>query len=793
MSDSFPPSGAIRRAVFLSYARDDAEAARRIADALRAFGIEVWFDQNELRGGDAWDAKIKKQIRECTLFVAVISAQTQSRGEGYFRREWKLAVERTHDMHEGVPFLLPVVVDETRESDALVPEQFMRVQWTRLEHGVPTPEFVLQVKRLLDGPRVPRATSPAARPSAPATPAPIPPAPTSPGRRLPTIWVVLAVFVVAAALLWFLLPRHGSAEKIASSPAASTVPAAETAAAAAPVVNDKPAVADKSIAVLPFINMSEDKDNAFFADGMQEDILTKLARVREFRVVSRTSVMQYRNTTKPIREIARELGVTYILEGSVQRAGDRVRVTGQLIAADKDEHVWANSYDRNLTDVFAIQADLSQEIASALKTALSPEERSALAHRPTENPVAYDDYLKGRDLLDNSPNGSPSMLRQSESYFREAVQQDPKFAAAWGELAIAYALYSFWGFDASPERLAEGDAVIAKAEQLAPQDPDVIESIGTYAYYAHRDYTRAIAQYEKLAALRPNDATVFSSLGLIQRRQGRWAESLDNMRRAIALDPANRGYLSNLVASLICCRRWDEARSVQQRLIAVTSIKLREQLFAAQVDFKATGSLRAADDLLARLTPAEREAPVAIFYRKFYAIERGDFAAFKQLDQRQPTYDEEEVPAFSAVIAGVAYHASGDSAALKARIAGPLADLQAQVQREPSNMQAWSYLAALKALAGNKDEARQAAQRAAELMPESRDALDGPNYQFEVAEVAALTGDKEGAIAGINHLLNVPSSFSVADFRAIPSFAGLRGDPRFEELMNDPKNNAPLF
>ncbi len=273
------------RAVFLSYSREDTEAARRIADALRAFGMEVWFDQNELRGGDSWDAKIKKQIRECALFLPIISAHTQSRVEGYFRREWKLGVERTHDMAGGVAFITPVVIDDTLESAAVVPEEFMRYQWTRLPHGVPSPEFVGQVKKLLEAPRQAAAAAvraqPAQAPAAAAAPAPVK-APV-PG----WVWGAAGVFVagIGAALFFALKPAKPA---IAEQPAAVAAPAS-------------PAASDKSIAVLPFDNMSEEKDaSAFFADGMQEDILTNLSFIHDLRVVSRTSVLQYRGTTKPI-------------------------------------------------------------------------------------------------------------------------------------------------------------------------------------------------------------------------------------------------------------------------------------------------------------------------------------------------------------------------------------------------------------------------------------------------------------------------------------------------------------
>ncbi|HWA85262.1 MAG TPA: tetratricopeptide repeat protein, partial [Opitutus sp.] len=290
----------------------------------------------------------------------------------------------------------------------------------------------------------------------------------------------------------------------------------------------------------------------------------------------------------------------------------------------------------------------------------------------------------------------------------------------------------------------------------------------------------------------PNDASVYSSLGLIQRRQGRWAESLENLRRAIELDPANVGYLRNLIASLIHGRRWDDLRAAHERLIAIAPDKLRERMDAASDEYSATGSTAAEDRLLAELTPAQRETPVALYYRKGWALHHRDYVEFKRLDRLQPAFPDEELPVLSAVIAGGVYQVTNDPG-LQARIAGQLAEIRAQVQREPANTQAWSLLASLEGLAGNKDDARRLAQHTVELMPESRDALDGPIYRFVDAAVAAMVGDKDRALAGIAHVLSVPAPFSVADLRASPACASLRGDPRFEALLADPKNNAPLF
>ena len=600
---------------------------------------------------------------------------------------------------------------------------------------------------------------------------------------------MLALGVAVLALVGYLALRP--AAKISAPPAAPAPAVAETKSALAAPVASK--VLNKSIAILPLANMSDDKDTGFFADGVHEDLLTNLALVSELKVVSRTSVMQYRGTTKTMKQIGEELGVAYVLEGSVRRAGNKVRVTAQLINTRTDEHVWAESYDRDLTDIFSIQAELSKKIAGALSAAISPQTQKFLERRPTENPVAYDDYLKGRASRNNSPTGSPTALREAEALFKSAAQQDPKFAAAWGELSIVHALHAFWGLDASPERLGQADAAIAQAVRLAPDDPKVIESLGTYAYYAYRDYARATEQYQKLAQLQPNNPTFYGSLGLILRRQGRWAESLANTRRALELDPANVSYTRILVTSLLPARRWEEVRAAQQRMVALLPDRLREQCLLAELEFQATGSFKAIDDLLARLTPAQRESPVGIYWRKGWAIYRRDFAEFKRLDQLQPAFEAEELTAVSAMYSGGELWANGDTAGLASRLAEELAKTRAQVEREPSNVIAVSLLSVFEALLDHREEALRLARKAIDLMPESRDSLDGPIYRFNLATVYAVTGDNDRAIEELRYTLRVPSGFSVALIRVLPVFKKLRGDPRFEALLNDPKNNAPLF
>jgi len=768
MSDS--PS--TRAGVFLSYAREDTDAARRIADALRGFGIEVWFDQSELRGGDEWDAKIKRQIRECALFVPIVSANSQARGEGYFRREWKLAIERTHDMAAGIPFLVPVVVDQTPEAKALVPEEFMRVQWTRLAGGIPTPKFVERVKGLIDEPAALPSGGRGHFPQAGATPAGHSPKVGIPG----WVWGVAAGAAIAAAA-YFGMSRRSEA------PAAE--PKADVQAPAAAKASDK------SIAVLPFENMSEEKDNEFFTDGIQEDILTDLSLVHELRVVSRTSVMQYRDTKKPIGQIASELGVAYILEGSVRREGNKVRVTGQLIHASTDEHVWAKAYDRDLTDIFAIQSELAQAIATELQAALSPQEKAMLESRPTGNTAAYDLYLKARRIGDTGDReGETSLLEK-------AVALDPSFARAWGDLADEYAFSAFNYREGVDEMLAKAKAAIDQALQLAPEDPDVIGSLGTYYYWGYRDYARANEQYQRLARQRPNDARVFNSLGLIERRQGKWAESLASMRRATELDVANLGYLNNLITTLIAARRYDELAAADRKMAALRPDEFVLGYNAALVSFFATGSTREADDFFAHLTPEEAASPEGINARADWAGNTGDLPELVRLQRLQPYYDKNDEYTHSEqdILAALNLFLSGDKAGAVSRLGHIPEEMTKLLGREPRNPRHWGFQSIVELIEGHTAEAVRDGEKSAELIPMSLDTYDAAIYESILAQTYDHAGEKDKALALYARLLRTPGApaiLNVYSLRRDPT-STLHGDPRFEAMLADPANNAPLF
>ena len=776
-------------AVFLSYAREDTDAARRIAEALRGFGVEVWFDQNELRGGDQWDAKIKRQIRECALFLPIVSGQTQERSEGYFRRERKLAVERTHDMAAGRAFVVPVVIDDTAEAVAEVPEEFMRFQWTRLVNGEPTPDFVAQVKGLLEKPRKP-TLKPADLPRPPTLPpmlkqaalarkaaAETPP----PGKKssLPGwIWGAVAAVVAAAAVGLVFLRQPGQ-----PVPPPAVVPIPAPAAPVAPVISDK------SIAVLPFTNMSEDKESGFFADGVHEDILTNLALIRELRVVSRTSVMPYRTTTKSMKQIAQELGVTYILEGSVRRSGNKVRVTGQLIHAATDEHVWAASYDRDLTDIFAIQAELSQQIAAAMKTALSPEEKILIARRPTENLAAYDAYLKARQLRQSNQGGT----QECEPMLEEAVRLDPKFALAWAELASTMTQAYFNDYDHTDTRLAKAKAAIDTAVRLAPDDPDIIERLGDFYYYGYRDFERATEQYLRLSLLRPNDSAVFGSLGFIHRRQGRWGEALKELGRAAELEPRDLRFSHTLVQLSLGLDRYDEAAALQARISALFPESLIDLAQASTIPFLARGSRREGDAIIAGFKPPMRDQPAVVYWRKQWARLVGDWAESIRLDDQQRYYDGFGESHWSQDIsAALVLWAHGDQAAARALAGQAILEGKAELAQKPSAT-SWATLAGAYALVGDKAEALRCAQTAKDLTPEAKDAVAGAPLSVNFAQILAWCGEKDRALAELARLLRTPFGENIHVAKSSFGWLPLLDDPRFQALVNDPKNNAPLF
>ncbi len=1167
-----------RGAVFLSYASQDAEAAKRICDALRGAGVEVWFDQSELVGGDAWDQKIRKQIKECALLIPIISANTQARTEGYFRLEWRLADQRTHLMAKGRPFLLPVVIDDTHDADAHVPDSFTEVQWTKAPGGVVPAAFVERTKRLLTGEAsaLPRAvgssTGPSEAPAGPSrfgrialigvavaglglaaylslrpakTPAPAASATrTASGETLQRVEAILGkpdvtrveldlagqllaqaaqaeptnalvfaawarvdcryftenydwsearqdaarkhvaqavalapdrfeVRLARAVSMKELADKAGSAEVLriwqglakerptdvdvlhslvwchfnAGDPATAlatldrieslggtnartmfnrglihllkrrfgeAMPLFEGATEREPAVkyllwrsyletiwlgrpdlarrtlaqipadyffedmpasakyfvecrardfeaalasiraiprdyvqssagafptgylrgralkflgrtaaaeaewtgalaaverrlaanpndrdllqsqavllaalgrNDaaakvwttvtqlygpshgswltmyyaferssrdellevlargrtdfmwmtaaelridpmfdqvrddprfaallKEAEADpqrapqplkaaspdpKSIAVLPFTNMSEDQDgNAFFADGIHEDILTDLAGIRELRVVSRTSVMDYRGTTKKIPQIGRELNVAYVLEGSVRRAGNKVRVTGQLIRTATDEHVWAKSFDRDLTDIFQIQTELAKAIASELNAAISPQEQQQLAARPTENLAAYDLYLKSREIANRGAASTREELQKRERLLQSAVELDPKFLDAWCELVQAHVGLIAASVDTTPARLAKATAALERARELAPEAPEVARATGAYQLFGMHDPANALAQFTQLVDRYPNDTDNLSWLAVAQMLGGRWAESLVTQRRLTRLDPANRGAGMGYAFNLRYVRRYDEALAEVRRMMVLRPDDFGLHVTMGYFSYMADGSTLLLEETLKRAEAINANSPTVVELRQAKAFHDRDYQEYLRLDKLLPNRTGRgsfDAGVATALEAAAVHRALGDTAGARDRLGSLPVRLRAQLELEPNNTQHLRALASAESILGNHAEALRLIDRAAAMLPESKETRIGMNISVVRARILAWAGDKDQAIAEITRLLKVPSELNVHMMKYSVEWLPLAKDPRFQALLEDPRNNAPLY
>jgi TolB-like protein/cytochrome c-type biogenesis protein CcmH/NrfG len=537
------------KAVFLSYASQDAEPARRICEALRGASIEVWFDQSELRGGDAWDSSIRRQIKTCALFIPLISRNTHSREEGYFRLEWKLAVDRSHLMSAAKAFLLPVVVDDTEDTDEHVPDRFREVQWTRLLGGSTPANFVERIRHLLSGEQA--AMSQPALPTMGQTvryrAALAPDAPSTPQRagRFP-IWLCIALGLI------ILLAAYLAIDKlILSKHPLSAASATES----APPAN--------SIAVLPFTDMSEKKDQEYFSDGLAETLLDLLAKTPGLHVIARTSSFSFKGKSDDIPTIANKLHVGNILEGSVRRSGNHIRVTTQLIRAADDEHLWSETYDREMSDVFKVQDDIAAAVVVALKLRLAPSQKP-LAQQ-TSSPEAYSEYLLGNQFA-NRFNTEGSRL--AVEAYKKATMLDPRYAAAYAGLSTAELLTADDTADAAG--IARAEVAADKAIELAPED-----AVGYHARSFLRtlrtwDWAGARADAEKAIAFGPGEAANYVQLGLVLIVVGRVSEATTALRKAVELDPLSTTGWTLLARAQMYAHNFPAARESTRRALEIS-------------------------------------------------------------------------------------------------------------------------------------------------------------------------------------------------------------------------------
>lgn len=542
MSQSSPHlSDSGSSAVFLSYASQDTVAATRIAEALSAAGIDVWFDRNELRGGDAWDRRIRSEIRACRLFIPVVSCSTEARTEGYFRREWKLAADRTHDLSDRVAFLLPIVIDSTSEATADVPEAFRHVQWTRLADGHPTAAFVENVSKLLGrappvGPgETGRAQGPAQGPAqAPSN------VPSSRARTLPwrALVVTLFVFLLGAGYL-VRIGFPGAVGKVAGHQIG--VPVHGSVATAVP---------EKSVAVLPFVDMSESHDQEYFSDGMAEELIDLLVKIPGLRVPAWSSSSYFKGKPARVQEIAAQLGVAHVLEGTIRKQGNHLRVSTRLVQAATGYSVWSESYDRELRDVFQTQDEIATAVVKALKISLL-QGHVPSAER-THSAEAYELYLRARAL---SATVTTENMSRAYADLRKAVTLDPGFALAWAGIAEALSednwdIRKIYGETSAPMQLvwpnvwatarAEARSAADRAVELAPDSAEAHLAKGAVLTRIEWDWPGGSAELDRALALAPDDTRVMLAAAELDVIRGEISQGVDLAKRAEELDPLGK-------------------------------------------------------------------------------------------------------------------------------------------------------------------------------------------------------------------------------------------------------------
>jgi len=603
------------------------------------------------------------------------------------------------------------------------------------------------------------------------------------GTELLIIGLILAL---GGGLLWrFAAAGHGPDRETSASPNDSRIPER-------PVL-----IPEKSIAVLPFESLSEDKSNAYFADGIQDEILTKLAAIADLKVISRTSTAKYKSKPEDLRSVSQELGVAHVLEGSVQRANDKVRVNVQLIDARVDSHLWAKSYDGDAKDIFGVETAVSQQVADALQAKLSPSAVTAIATAPTNNSAAYDLFLRGEyeerraeDEIDRAA------FERARTWYEQAIAAEPDFA-----LAIARLVENRMQWHWFMEKLdhAQLESVKAQAEQaitLAPNLAQTYVALGVCYYYGYYDYERALSAFNKAIELEPNNSSALEYSGYVHRRQGKWEQSLKELRQVLERDPRNAALAGNLASTYGALRMWKEADDAAR--------------LGLKVDPHASDAMGA---LLSKIIESSRSVDEALRVLKTFPIEEkltsssvGDVVsiigarAFVYLlahdfDSARKVWDtaekEERPRQLCSQLALDFLQGKNAEAKTKATEAKPL--LEQRLREVPDDIFAMTELGWVNLALGEKSEAVKFARQAAEILSPERDALWGPATAIGLAEIQAWTGDSDHAIAAIRHLLSIPagSVASIADLKMNPVWDPIRDDPGFQQLLTLKEHVGP--
>ena len=590
-------------------------------------------------------------------------------------------------------------------------------------------------------------------------------------RRRNIIMLVATGVTISAAAGFFLLPRV-SARKI-----------------------------DKSIAVLPFENLSEEKTNAFFADGMQDEILTNLSRIADLRVISRTSVMQYKSgIARNLREIGQQLGVAHVVEGSVQRSGNRVRVNAQLVDVRTDRHLWGQTYDRDLADVFAIQSEIAKTIADQLEAKLSPAEKDAIERAPTSDITAFDLYTLAKNLCLTAFGSSTTKanLLQAADLLNQVVARDPSFLEAYCLLAFAHDGVYFVGFDHTPARLAQAESAVQAASRLQPNAGETHLARAQNLYWGYLDYDGALAELEVAAQSLPNHPRVVELKGYIKRRQGRWDESIRDLKRAIELDPQNFLTLQQTAQTYQGLRRYVDGKTLLARILAFepNDAVTKVQHAFAELDSKAdTRPLHQMIESIRATNPAAIPS-IANNWLVCALAERDGTAAENALTafgESPITFGSAENVLFNRpFVEGVIARITKNEDRARSAFIAARAEQEKIIQAQPNYGPALCVLGLIDAGLGRREEALREGRRAVELLPVEKDQVGGNVMIKYLAMIAAWLGDKDLAFEQLTIALHRPSDLSYGQLKLMPFWDPLRGDPQFEKLVEEAKQPVVL-
>ena len=556
--------------------------------------------------------------------------------------------------------------------------------------------------------------------------------------------------------------------------------------------NESPfAVNKKSIAVLPFENLSRDPDNAYFVDGIQDEILTRLAKISALKVISRTSTMRYASRPDNLREIARQLGVAHILEGSVQRAAGAMRVNVQLIAAESDSHLWAESYDREIKNIFSVESEVAQNVADALKATLLPSESARVANVPTKNPAAYDFFLKGQYLFDQlSTSASKDPVADGKAaveLYRQAVAADSDFALAYARLSYLQSYLHWYGVDNSATVIEEARATAEQALALQPDLPEAHFAMGYVHYWCHRDYAAALREYGIARAALPNNAEVVASIGYVHRRQGIAERGIPEIKEAMVLDPRNSVLPREVANSYTALRRYVDADAAYARSLAIFpgDIEAQEQRAASLMY---SGDTSGATRVLSAIpADSDPQGSVSLLRIKLAMILRQPDAALAALDHApdwlMTRWEHSLAP--RSLWRGEALALKGESGAARAAFLKAEKELNPLLDQPHEEADARSYLGLVYAGLGEKEAALKMARAAVELMPMSRDVIVGAFHLERLARVEAHVGETQSAIDHLDQLLSSSGgeTVSIATLQIDPVWDAIRNDAGFKTLL----------